>query len=223
MHQNHYVDGVFPFLGYHSDSVRLIPVDLSVDSSLLTGWNGTDMNELAQRIRGFISDQGGEIGYGGYLENRSIYMRSSVFQSEAGVRSLHLGIDFWMDEGKAIYASWAGRIHSLGYNGGYLDYGATLVVEYTLPDSNIFILYGHLMLQDLGRWQPGDTVTAGDVLCHMGGQEENGGWAPHLHVQAIRDIEEWKGDYPGVGLIKDIAAWKERCPDPWLYLMGEPT
>lgn len=223
MHQNLFADGVFPLLGDFSDLDGFVPVDLSVHSPLLTGWDGADMNDLDLRIRGFVREEGGEIGYGGYLECRSLYIRSSVFQSEAGVRSLHLGTDFWMGEGKVIFASWPGRIHSLGYNGGYLDYGATLVVEYTLPHDNIFILYGHLMLRDLGRWQPGDTVSAGDVLCHVGGHEENGGWTPHLHVQAIRDMEEWKGDYPGVGLTHDIATWKERCPDPWQYVMGEPT
>jgi hypothetical protein len=43
---------------------------------------------------------------------------------------------------------------------------------------------------------------------------ENGNWPPHLHFQLIRDMQGWKGDYPGVAKFSERQQWLDNCPDP---------
>jgi hypothetical protein len=46
----------------------------------------------------------------------------------------------------------------------------------------------------------------------------NGDYAPHLHFQIIIDMENKKGDYPGVCSSKTLAFYLQNCPDPNLLL-----
>ena len=46
-----------------------------------------------------------------------------------------------------------------------------------------WVLYGHLSWNSIARWNKGDAFEQGDVLAAMGDESENGGWAPHVHVQ----------------------------------------
>ncbi|MFX8308891.1 hypothetical protein ABTL21_19960, partial [Acinetobacter baumannii] len=59
-------------------------------------------------------------------------------------------------------------------------------------------LYGHLALQDLTGIEEGDKIEVGQSFAHFGDLLENGHWPPHLHFQVIMDMEQMKGDYPGV-------------------------
>jgi len=39
-----------------------------------------------------------------------------------------------------------------------------------------------------------------------------------LHFQIIKDIKDYKGDYPGVCAAKDLKYYKNNCPNPNLLL-----
>jgi len=47
---------------------------------------------------------------------------------------------------------------------------------------------------------------------------ENGQWPPHLHFQVIIDMENWRGDYPGVCSLPEKEKFLNNCPDPDLIL-----
>lgn len=63
-----------------------------------------------------------------------------------------------------------------------------------------------------------DKIVKGDAIAQLGGPQENGNYAPHLHFQIILSIDDKKGDYPGVCSEKELQFYKENCPNPLNYL-----
>jgi len=159
---------------------------------------------------------------GGYAEDRPLYRNSPTFIVDAAVptaaRTLHLGVDLWLATATPVFAALPGRIHSAQDNAGDHDYGPTLILEHVLDGQRFFCLYGHLARRSLDLHRPGDSVAAGDRIGWIGAISENGGWPAHLHFQIIRDLDGHSGDFPGVCLPAERAAWLSRCPDPNLLL-----
>jgi len=159
-------------------------------------------------------------GIGGYNELRELYRRSKVFDDKSGEepRRLHLGIDIWGEEGSKVYAPLGGMVHSYAFNKNFGDYGATLVLLHQLDTVTFYTLYGHLSLDDIARVTEFQYVIRGQVIGHFGKPEENGNWPPHLHFQVIKDMEEYKGDYPGVCKYSERKKFLANCPNPDLIL-----
>lgn len=169
---------------------------------------------LSRCIQDQLDEEGAKIGYGGYLEDRSIYLRSPLFQKGQEARSIHLGIDIWADAFTPVHAPLDGKVHSKGYNDHPSDYGATIILEHRLGDTKTHTLYGHLDYNDLQELEEGRDIKKGEVFCHLGDEKTNGGWVPHLHFQMILDMEDKKGDYPGVAAPSEINFYRKNCPDP---------
>lgn len=156
---------------------------------------------------------GDKIGFGGYLEHRVIYETYANFAtSSADFRNIHLGMDFWTKAGTPVFAPLAGEVHSFQINSGDGNYGPTIILFH--PEEKIYSLYGHLAITDLAHLKVGMPIAAGELICHLGKPEENGGWPPHLHFQLIRDMQGFQGDYPGVCSRRDIGFYAKNCPDP---------
>ncbi len=156
---------------------------------------------------------GAKIGVGGYLEHRIIYEAHENFATaSADFRNIHLGVDFWAQAGTPVFAPLAGEVHSFQVNPGSGNYGPTIILFH--PSQGIYSLYGHLAEQDLEELSVGMPIAAGQLLCHLGEPNENGGWPPHLHFQLIRDMQGYSGDYPGVCSQRDLAYFASNCPDP---------
>ena len=70
------------------------------------------------------------------------------------------------------------------------------------------------------KWfvKEGDFVQKGTQIATLGLPPINGDYAPHLHFQIIIDMQNKKGDYPGVCNEKDLKFYTENCPDPNLLL-----
>ncbi|MCR9152790.1 MAG: peptidoglycan DD-metalloendopeptidase family protein [Bacteroidetes bacterium] len=158
---------------------------------------------------------------GGYGENRKIYSRFEHFDTAGSKRCIHLGIDFWAEAGTPIFCPKAGRVHSFQYNNNLGDYGATLILEHNEEGQTFYSLYGHLALQDIADLKEGQPVKAGDRICHLGEEAENGAWPPHLHFQLILDLEGYKGDYPGVVEKDKAPTYLKNCPDPRTFFFPD--
>jgi murein DD-endopeptidase MepM/ murein hydrolase activator NlpD len=133
-------------------------------------------------------------------------------------RRLHLGVDIWGPAGTRVMAPLDGVVHSFAFNNKDGDYGATLILTHQLEGIGFYSLYGHLSLNSLKNLREGKTVQRGEVIGEFGMRFENGGWPPHLHIQLIRDMQGWKGDYPGVCAFSERELWLANCPDPGLVL-----
>jgi peptidoglycan LD-endopeptidase LytH len=158
-------------------------------------------------------------GIGGYGEDRVIYRHRKHFGAGAGKpRSIHLGIDIWADAGEPLYAPLDATVHSFAFNDHYGDYGPTIILSHELNGIAFFTLYGHLALSSLEGLYDGKEIKADERFAAIGPYPENGDWPPHLHFQLIRDMGNFRGDFPGVSNADDRDYYLNLCPDPNLIL-----
>jgi murein DD-endopeptidase MepM/ murein hydrolase activator NlpD len=198
---------------------KLVHLDFTNTNKELGEIDLTNTETFSAYVEGKLKKEKAKFGIGGYNELRDLYERSIVFDS-SGVepRRLHIGIDIWGEEGTKVYAPLGGMVHSYGFNNNFGDYGATLVLLHQLDTITFYTLYGHLSLDDIARVTEFQYVIRGQVIGHFGKAEENGNWPPHLHFQIIKDMEEYKGDYPGVCKASEKEKYLSNCPDPDLIL-----
>ncbi|MBR9922428.1 MAG: peptidoglycan DD-metalloendopeptidase family protein [Bacteroidetes bacterium] len=199
-----YFNEPFPVLGYHPKPESLQKIDLSSSNKQL------QEEGLAQFLTNTLAKD--KIGYGGYLEHRTFYLRSNLFSNDH--RTLHLGIDLWMEADTKIYCPLDGIVHSFANNDNYLDYGPTIILQHQTAKGTLFSLYGHLSLESLDGLQTGMPLSKGTPFASLGAEAVNGNWPPHLHLQCMTDMENRSGDFPGVVEMKDKAYFSGICPNP---------
>lgn len=199
------------------DTALFQALDLSVDNVDLLKYDLKYAEHLATYINSTKAAGIKVLPVGGYLERRAIYQRSGHFASGASDRDIHLGIDIWAPAGTAVPAIAHGSIHSYADNRGLGNYGPTIIVHH--PELGIYSLYGHLSRESLGGLSVGQHIDRGQIIAQLGTAAVNGDYPPHLHLQIIKDVGKWHGDYPGVSSAADLAYYKDNCPDPLSYIM----
>ena len=187
-------------------------IDLSATNPALAGVDVADAHQFGAWIAAQCQAKACDWALGGYAEDRGLYAMSPLFAGTEQARSLHLGVDFWLPAGTPVHAACSGHVHSLGDNALFGDYGGTVLLEH--PDAGLHTLYGHLNPASLAGLEPGQTITAGQAIAELGTPENNVGWPPHLHFQLIRDVGDYRGDFPGVCPADESEHWLTRCPDP---------
>jgi 4-aminobutyrate aminotransferase-like enzyme/Ser/Thr protein kinase RdoA (MazF antagonist) len=177
-----------------------------------------DTARLTRAIQSRMSDEGVRVAIGRYNEARPLY-RSTAFQMPANDgcewRSVHIGLDIFMDAGSPVFAPLDGTIHSFRNNAAHCDYGPCIVVEHSLPDGvRFYSLYGHLSETSLEGLSAGKPVRKGEQLGTIGTYPANGDWPPHLHFQIITDMLGMQGDFPGSCRPSQRDVWLSLSPDP---------
>ena len=86
----------------------------------------------------------------------------------------HKGVDYAAPVGTPVRATSAGRIQSLGWNGGY---GKSIVIRHNATYSTV---YGHLSRYN-GKLHVGSTVEQGQIIGYVGATGLATG--PHLHYE----------------------------------------
>lgn len=203
----------------HNTLADYIPVDLSIYQSALKEVDTSSSKFFQDYLTQYLISSDKKVAYGGYLEERNLYARSTYFTSDKeNSRNIHLGIDIWCPAHTPVLLPLNGKIHSFKNNQNHGDYGPTIIVEHLLEAHTFYTLYGHLTLNSLNGIKIGDVLEKGSVIGYLGEASVNGDYAPHLHFQIIRDLEGNRGDYPGVCAVKDLAFYTENCPNPNLLL-----
>lgn len=215
-----YQTGFQPVLAFDHTKDKLLLLDFTEANTSLTEAVAEDTALFSEHIYQLLQNAGARYGIGGYNEHRTVYSRSKVFDTVTGEepRRLHLGIDIWGSAGTEVFAPLNGVVHSFAFNNHFGDYGATIILQHQLDGFLFHTLYGHLSLQDLNTVTAGKTIQAGELIAHFGEPIENGHWPPHLHFQLVTDMEEKKGDYPGVCQFSKRSQYLANCPDPDLIL-----
>lgn len=195
------------------------PLNLSasnVDLETLDFANATAVEVYIQLQREFFDSK---IAFGGYLEKRNLYQRSTHFRNEnSEERNIHIGIDLWTQAGTAVICPLDGWIHSFKNNATMGDYGPTIILKHQLENDIFYTLYGHLSLESIKNIKNGMRFKKGQQLATLGNSSENGDYATHLHFQIIKNMGNYYGDYPGVCSESDLDFYLENCPDPNLLL-----
>jgi 4-aminobutyrate aminotransferase-like enzyme/Ser/Thr protein kinase RdoA (MazF antagonist) len=201
--------------------------DLSVGSTYFgADPKDAETSALTDKIFGDMKRDGVRVGVGRYDEPRLLYT-SSLFGASTNPtderRTIHLGIDFFVEPGTMVHAPLQGIVHALANNEAPLDYGPIVILQHATGDGQeFFTLYGHLSNDTLTHLQVGQPVAQGQQFARVGVPHENGGWAPHVHFQIILDLLECGANFPGVARASERAVWTSLSPDPNL-LLGIPT
>ena len=180
---------------------------------------------LAARLLRAMKDAGVAVAVGRYDEARGIYLSGLFGAGERPTderRTVHLGIDLFVDPGSPIHAPLEGVVHILANNTAPLDYGPLVVLRHeTNTGGPFFTLYGHLTEDTLDGLRLDQKIPRGEEFARVGAPPTNGGWTPHLHFQIILDLLERGADFPGVAHASRRAVWTSLSPDPNV-LLGIP-
>jgi 4-aminobutyrate aminotransferase-like enzyme/Ser/Thr protein kinase RdoA (MazF antagonist) len=197
--------------------------DLSVGSLFL----GADPSAaatpvLSERIFREMRAAGATVGVGRYNEARLIYATPAFASGARPIderRTIHLGIDLFVEAGAPVYAPLAGEVFLAVDNAARLDYGPLVVLKHATDQGvSFFTLYGHLGADALQRCRAGQQVARGARIGSIGAPPSNGDWPPHLHFQIITDLLDLDRDFPGVAYASQRAIWSSLSPDPNLIL-----
>jgi len=198
---------------------KYIALDLSVTNSELIANKPENADDFELFISNFLKKNNAEVAFGGYIEGRTLYQRSTIFKNDSiSERNIHIGLDLWTKVGTTVLAPLDGKVHSFKNNIGLGDYGPTIILEHTVENEIFYTLYGHLSLESIENLSVGAFFNKGEQIGTLGSSNVNGDYAPHLHFQIIQNIEAYSGDYPGVCSTNDLNFYIENCPDPNLLL-----
>lgn len=196
-----------------------VALDLSIHNQELVNQNLTTSTNFENYIETYLKENRSTIAYGGYNETRNLYKRSLVFNDASQEeRNIHIGLDLWTTSGTPILAALDGKIHSFQFNNQLGDYGPTIILEHLIEDHQFYTLYGHLSLESIQNLTKGQMVKKGEAIATLGKASVNGDYAPHLHFQIIKDIQDKEGDYPGVCSPSTLPFYLSNCPDPNILL-----
>lgn len=197
--------------------------DLSVGSTFLgADPKAAETANLTEAILRAMKQAGASVGIGRYDEARLLYS-SPLFGASADRtaerRTIHLGVDLFVEPGTPIHAPLEGRVHLVANNQAPLDYGPLVILRHETDDGDeFFTLYGHLSKADVDKLKTGQQVVRGEKIARVGTASENGGWPPHVHFQIILDLLDLATDFPGVALASQREVWTCLSPDPNLLL-----
>ena len=207
---------------------RAFLFDLAVGSWQMGGGapGAFDTAALSERLFGLMRRAGAAVGIGRYDEARCWY-GGELFAAPADEaprrRTVHLGVDLFLQPGSEVFAPLAGRVVSARVNPGRLDYGPTVILEHE-PERGVRFrtLYGHLQRDSIAHLRAGERVAAGARIGRIGAPPENGDWPPHLHFQVFVHPLGHEGDFPGVAAPDERDFWLAVCPDPGPLLGLQP-
>lgn len=201
------------------DFSEYIPLDLSVTNQELVEFKPENAAEFEQFISDYLERNNATVAFGGYIEGRALYQRSTIFKNDSiPERNIHIGLDLWTKVDTSVLAPLDGKVHSFKNNIGLGDYGPTIILEHEVESEIFYTLYGHLSLESIENLKVGTFFNKGQKIGNLGNSAINGDYAPHVHFQIIKNIESYFGDYPGVCNTNDLNFYIENCPDPNLLL-----
>jgi len=201
-------------------------LDLSVGSlDMGTMNNVLDPKLFDQKVAQLMQEASSTLALGKYNEARAIYNTDSFMGAGNDAptwRTIHIGLDFFTQQGRDVCAVLDGTVHSFANNSGDRDYGPTIILRHQVTENlTFYTLYGHLTQESLSTLKPNQVIQQGEKIGRIGSSHENGNWPPHLHFQLMLDMLGKQGDFPGVCNVSQIEVWKSISPDPWLLLTGK--
>jgi 4-aminobutyrate aminotransferase-like enzyme/murein DD-endopeptidase MepM/ murein hydrolase activator NlpD len=183
----------------------------------MTVKSAAERPDEAQAIwEAYCRENGIELGIGPFGEERTVYA-GDMFVSrfiEKTRRTRHLGLDLFMASGTKLYTPLPATVVSVEIEKDPLGYGCLIALRHEPEDCPPFVsLWGHLAHEALGRLKTGERLEAGALVGEMGAPTENGGWAPHLHLQLSADTNLSATEILGVGEPRYLDVWAELFPD----------
>ena len=217
---------VVDWLRAHGDELAdVTPVDVRRASLFHSDWSVgarepiaakeyADAAAFTARIWRAMHAAGAEAAVGSYDHERPTY-GGALFATTGEPRSVHIGVDIFMHAGTPVFAPLDGVVRSFADNAAKFDYGPCVVLEHDVGGGapKYFTLYGHLDRDSLREVHVGKRIACGERIGRMGPFPENGDWPPHVHVQLIMDMLDFRGDFNGSCRRSQRDVWLSLCPD----------
>jgi len=214
-----YPEQVGKVVNFDAAADQLLHFNFTASNNELSAEGIADTARFSNWINQQLMQHRCRYGIGGYMEHRTLYARSALFDtSDEEPRRLHLGVDIWAAAGTPVYAPLQGTVHSLQNNDRFGDYGPTIILQHDLNGLALYSLYGHLNTDSLHHLQVGETIAKNQQVATFGTERENGSWPSHLHFQLMFDMQGKAGDYPGVCRFSEKEQYQDNIPDPDLIL-----
>ncbi|MBB4062907.1 aminotransferase class III-fold pyridoxal phosphate-dependent enzyme [Gellertiella hungarica] len=199
-------------------------LDLSAESPEADRLGTLDAAAFDRFVTERLQSAGADLAIGAYGEERVVPgMGSGDAERPLHHRTIHLGIDLYAAAGTPVRAVLAGSVAFLNDDAVENGFGPTVLLRHETGEGDVFFtLYGHLSRASLSGLKPGQHVGAGEVIGRLGALSENGGWAPHLHIQLVTDHLGLEGRMVGNGSRAAWQIWQQVSPDPSV-LLGLPV
>lgn len=198
---------------------KYTPIDLSISNADLSKMDMENTEAFENYMETILQENDSIVAFGGYNEERNLYKTSPLFNDEESEeRNIHIGMDLWIKAGTPILAALDGTVHGFDFNAGKGNYGPTIILKHSFENQDFYTLYGHLSVESIENLEIGTAFKKGQKMATLGDSSVNGGYAPHLHFQIIKEIKDYTGDYPGVCSKNDLVYYLDNCPDPNLLL-----
>ena len=208
------ITDIFPSI----EKKNFFNIDLSVSSNWLENrLIGKNIDLFENKINLLKKLKSNSIIAGGYLEPRILYNTNNYSRpGNNGIenRTIHLGIDFWLNKNTPIHAFIDGVVVVKTNNNSKKGYGGLVILEHKVKNLKFYSLYGHLCNIKRLKIKIGDKIKKGSEIGVVGNYNVNGNWAPHLHFQLILSLLDFKTDFPGVCYYSEKSIWSSICPDP---------
>ena len=196
---------------------RFSLLNLTRENNELSNYDLSNPVDFQRYIDYIKEKENTDFAIGRYNENRTIYDHSDLFSGQER-RTVHLGIDIWLEPGIKVISPFDGIVHSFNDNNAIGDYGPTIIMEYELNNKKFWLLFGHLSRESLNGLYKGKAIKQGQAFATLGTYKENGSWPSHLHFQIILDLMGKEGDFYGVSTLSERQKFLSICPDPNLIL-----
>lgn len=161
------------------------------------------------------------VAIGRYREERSVYDTEDFATPFGDRRTMHLAIDVFVPAGSAVYAPLAGVVRAADIRNERGDYGGVIILEHTTGAGTPFwLLVGHLSHACIADLRVGQSIARGDIVGAVGMKHENGGWAPHIHVQLYTDLLGKTTDVAGIARRSELEVRESISPNPAPMVVG---
>ena len=115
------------------DYSKYIMLDLSVTNRELVEKKLQNSDDFKNFISNYLEENNAEVAFGGYIEGRTLYQRSTIFKNDSvPERNIHIGLDLWTKVETTVLAPLDGKVHSFKNNIGLGDYGPTIILEHEI-------------------------------------------------------------------------------------------
>lgn len=178
---------LFPYL---SGKWLEAPLDLATESEKLPSEGDNPVLDPAwcgSMLAEFHKAAGANYSYGGYMEDRTKFLRGHYFDPDKPI--IHLGVDYWVPQDSWVHLPKKGRLVLLEQHPDqYGGWGGRAVYEI----DGLWVIFAHLynLIGQVDRIY-NSTIRIGQVA-PVG---KNGGWFPHLHIQCCRDYNTCEDGY----------------------------
>jgi 4-aminobutyrate aminotransferase-like enzyme len=190
----------------------------SLDEPLAAASAAQDNDGAERAYAELVREHGFTLGLGPWGERRIIYT-APFFESvlaEGKRRNVHLGLDIFAPAGTEMFTPLAATVVAATINPEPQDYGGLILLEHEPePGLRFWTLWGHLDHASARERRIGERLEAGAFVARLGDYAENGGWAPHVHLQLITVPYEDASIVPGVGEEDFIPIWEDLYPRPY--------